>query len=120
MARVRGLITRGRRPQRAKPKTDPAEPAPRFQSSTTASLGASCKTLADAISQLAPRSSYYGPSSELPLPIHSDPTDPLGLAPYLLNQKRFNEQTLGAFDQFYEPVLYVSGAILLAPRRSND
>ena len=53
---------------------------------------------------------------ELPVPIHPDPTDPFGLAPYLLNQGRFNEQTLRAIDQSYEPVFYASGAVLLAPR----
>jgi hypothetical protein len=53
---------------------------------------------------------------ELPTPIHPDPGDPHRFAPYLLNQARFNEHTLGAIDRFYVPIFQTVGAVLLEPR----
>jgi hypothetical protein len=54
---------------------------------------------------------------ELPTPIHPDPEHPHRIAPYLLNQGRFNEHTLDAIDQAYAPIIETAGAVLLAPRR---
>lgn len=53
---------------------------------------------------------------ELPTQIHPDPDRPDRIAPYLMNQGRFNKLTLDAIDQYYIPFIHIGGAILFAPR----
>lgn len=53
---------------------------------------------------------------ELPSRIHPDPEQPHKFAPYLLNQGRFNVQTLQAIDRYYEAERRIGGVLLLKPR----
>jgi hypothetical protein len=54
---------------------------------------------------------------ELSAPIHPDAGHPERFSPYLLNQARFNAQTLTAIDRFYEPTGDTEGVVLMAPRQ---
>lgn len=55
---------------------------------------------------------------ELPTPIHPDPAHPGRIAPYLLNQGRFNRATLAAVGAYYAPFFHTGSAVLYAPRRT--
>lgn len=57
---------------------------------------------------------------ELPTPIHPDPAHPGRIAPYLLDQGRFNKATLDAIGAYYAPFFHTAGAVLYAPRPNPD